>query len=69
LTPLAQQLGMRPQFLAQQAADVARRMPEAMDEAVKGVKPALSRSAKILADRLQQFVLSTTKKLAARLAQ
>ena len=69
LTPLAQQLGMRPQFLAQQAADLARRMPNAVDQAVKDVKPALPHSAKILADRLQQFVLSTTKKLAARLAQ
>jgi serine/threonine-protein kinase HipA len=68
LTPLAQQLGMRPQFIAQRAADLARRMPDAFDQAVKELKPALPRSARILADRLQQFVLSTTKKLAARLA-
>lgn len=65
---LAQQLGMRPQFLAQQAAELARRMPHAMDQAVKDVKPVLPHSAKILATRLHQFVLSTTKKLAARLA-
>lgn len=68
LTPLAQQLGMRPQFLAQQAADLARKVPDAFDLAVKQVKPALPRPARILADRLQQFVSSTTKKLAARLA-
>ncbi len=68
LTPLARQLGMRPQFIAQRAADLARRMPDAFDQAVKELKPALPRSARILADRLQQFVLSTTKKLAARLA-
>ncbi len=68
LTPLAQQLGMRPQFLAQQAADMARKMPAAIEEAVKDIKPALPRSAKVLAERLQQFVLSTTKRLAARLA-
>lgn len=68
LVPLAQQLGMRPQYLAQQAADLARRMPGAIDQAVKDVKPALSHSARILARRLQQFVLSTTQKLAARLA-
>jgi serine/threonine-protein kinase HipA len=68
LTPLAQQLGMRPQYLAQQAADMAMRMPGAFDLAVKEVKPVLPYSARILADRLQQFVLSTTKKLAARLA-
>jgi len=65
---LAQQLGMRPQFLAQQAADLARKVPDAFDLAVKQVKPALPRPARILADRLQQFVSSTTKKLAARLA-
>jgi serine/threonine-protein kinase HipA len=68
LTPLAQQLGMRPQFIAQQAADLSRRMPGAFDLAVKEVKPALPHTARALADRLQQFVLSTTKKLAARLA-
>lgn len=69
LAPLAQQLGMRPQFLARQAADLARRMPDAMAQAVEDVTPALPRSARILAERLQRFVLSTTKRLAARLAQ
>lgn len=68
LVPLARQLGMRPQFLAQQAADLARRMPDAFDLAVREVKPALPHSARVLADRLQRFVLSTTTKLAARLA-
>lgn len=69
LAPLARQLGMRPQFLAQQAADLARKMPDAMDRAVKDVNLALPHSGKILAERLQQFVLSTTKNLAARRAQ
>ncbi len=68
MTALARQLGMRPQFLVQQAAGLARRLPEALDQAVKAVKPALPHSAKVMAGRLQQFVLSTTKKLAARLA-
>ena len=68
LVALAQQLGMRPQFLVQQAADLARRLPGALDQAVKEVKPALPYSAKIMADRLRQFVLSTTKKTAARLS-
>jgi serine/threonine-protein kinase HipA len=68
LVPLAQQLGMRPQFLAQQAADLARRVPEAFERAVKDVKPVLPHSAKILAERLQQFVLSTTRKVAEHLA-
>jgi len=68
LVPLARQLGMRPQFLAQQAADLARRVPDAFERAVKDVKPALPHSARILAERLQQFVLSTTKKVAEHLA-
>jgi serine/threonine-protein kinase HipA len=67
LAALAQQLGMRPQFLVQQAADLAHRLPGALEQAVKEVKPTLPHSAKILADRLQQFVLSTTKKTAVRL--
>ena len=69
LTPLAHQLDMRPNYLAQQAADLARRMPDAMDRAVKDIRPALSHPAGVLADRLQKFVLSTTRKLAARLAR
>lgn len=69
LNQLAQQLGMRPQFLAQQATNLAQELPQALDQAVKEVKPTLSHSAKILAERLQLFVLSTTKKLSARLVQ
>lgn len=69
LAPLARQLGMQPQFLARQAADLARRVPDAMVQAVRDVKPALVPSARILAERLQQFVLSTTKRLAARFAR
>jgi serine/threonine-protein kinase HipA len=69
LAPLAEQLGMRRQFLAQRAADLAGRMPAAMAQAVADIAPALSDSARTLAERLQQFVLSTTKRLAARLAQ
>jgi len=43
LTPLARQLGMRAQFIAQQAADLARRMPDAFELAVKEVEPAMPR--------------------------
>lgn len=42
-------------------------MPDAMDQAVKEIKPALTHAAIILAERLQRFVLSTTTKLAAHL--
>ena len=66
LAALAEQLGMRPAFLARQAADLAQRLPNALAQAVEEVRPALPYSAKTLAGRLQQFVLSTTTKLAAR---
>ena len=69
LTTLAKQVGMRSQFLAQQAADLAVKLPGALEQAFQEVKPMLPYSAKVLAERLQRFVLSTTKKMAARLAQ
>jgi hypothetical protein len=67
LTALAAELGMKPQFLVQLAADLARGLPGALEQAVKETKPLLAYSAKIMAERLQQFVLSTTRKMAARL--
>ena len=67
LVALAAQLGMRPQFLAQQAADLAHRLPAALEQAVHEVKPDLPHSAWALVAKLRQFVRSTTKKAAARL--
>jgi serine/threonine-protein kinase HipA len=67
LTDLAKQLGMRPQFLAQQARELAHSLSGALDKAVQEVKPVLPEPAKTLASRLQHFVLSTTKKTLARL--
>jgi serine/threonine-protein kinase HipA len=66
LCALAEQLGMRPQFLTQQAADLAHKLPDALDQAIEEVKPKLPHSAKTLAAKLRQFVRSTTTKLAAR---
>lgn len=43
-------------------------VPDAFERATREVKPALPHSARMLADRLRQFVLSTTKRLTARLA-
>ncbi|HEX6017565.1 MAG TPA: type II toxin-antitoxin system HipA family toxin [Burkholderiaceae bacterium] len=63
----ARQLGMQPRFLAQQAADMADRVPGALDQAASEIMPALTPSACALAERLERFVSSTTKKLAARL--
>jgi serine/threonine-protein kinase HipA len=67
LTLMAGQLGMQPRFLAQQARDMADRVPTAIDQAAREIAPALTPSACTLAERLVRFVSTTTKKLAARL--
>ena len=69
LESLARQLGMQPQFFLRQGAALAAKVPDALQRAVTEVSPALSRPAKGLATKLQQFVASTTRKTAARLAR
>lgn len=69
LALMARQLGMQPRFLAQQARDMADRVPAAIDEAMHEIAPSLTPSARTLAERLERFVTSNTKKLAARLAR
>jgi serine/threonine-protein kinase HipA len=64
---MARELGMRPQFVVQQARELAAKMPDAISQAVETVKPLLPSGARVMAGRLQDFVLSTTKKTAARL--
>lgn len=65
---MAHQLRMRPQFVLKQATDLAAKIPDALAQAVEAVKPVLPHGAKDLAGKLSSFVLSTTKKTAARLA-
>ena len=65
---LAKQLGMRPQFILRLAGDLAEQVPAAVQQTVEEVAPLLSTSAKVVADRLNKFVRTTTKKTAARLA-
>jgi serine/threonine-protein kinase HipA len=67
LALMARKLGMQPRFLVQQAREVADRLPAAMNQAAQAIAPALTPSARTLAERLERFVSSTTKKLAARL--
>ncbi|MCE2658781.1 MAG: type II toxin-antitoxin system HipA family toxin [Rubrivivax sp.] len=67
LARMARQLGMRPRYLAQQATDMADRVPAAIQQAAGDVAPALSPSACALAERLQRWVVSSTQKLALRL--
>ncbi|HNN35247.1 MAG TPA: hypothetical protein PKH18_14585 [Ottowia sp.] len=59
---------MQPRFLAQQAREMADRVPAAIEQATREIAPSLTPSARTLAERLERFVSSTTKKLAARLA-
>ena len=66
---MARQLGMQPRFLAQQAAEMAATLPAAMERAVEETRPSLPPSARTLAGRLERFVASSTKRLAARLAR
>ncbi|MCW5638474.1 MAG: type II toxin-antitoxin system HipA family toxin [Rubrivivax sp.] len=68
LALMASQLGMQPRFLAQQAREMADRVPAAIEQATREIAPSLTPSARTLAERLERFVSSTTKKLAARLA-
>lgn len=64
---MAVALGMQPRFVLQQAAQMAAVVPGAMAQAVVQIAPVLSAGALSLAERLQQFVATTTAKTAARL--
>lgn len=65
---LARALTMQPRFVLGVAADLAARLPAAVERAVDEVSPLLPLGAQDLAGRLRQFVLSTTQKTAARIA-
>ncbi len=67
LALMARQLGMQPRFLARQARDMARRVPASINQARREITPLLTPAARTLAERLERFVSSTTRKLAARI--
>lgn len=67
LQAMAAQLRMRPQFVLQQALDMANAVPAAVVQAIAEIAPVLPLGAQSLAQRLQQFVVATTRKTAARL--
>lgn len=67
LAQMARQLDMQPRFLTQQARDMVNRVPTAIAQAAREVTPALPPSARTLAERLNRFVATTTKKLATRI--
>ncbi|WP_323121435.1 type II toxin-antitoxin system HipA family toxin [Burkholderia alba] len=68
IVAMAEQLGMRPQFVLREAADLARKIPAALDAAIDSIRPVLPIGAHPLAEQLRHFILSTTAKTAARLA-
>lgn len=63
----ASQLGMQPSWVYQVAADVARKLPAALAGATDAVLPMLRPAGRKLAERLGQFVLSTTQRTAERI--
>lgn len=65
---LANELGFKPGFVLGIAAKLAQRLPPALAQAVTEVMPALNHSEAVLAEKLQHFVLDTTRKTAARMA-
>ena len=67
LVQMARQLGMQPRFVLQQAREMAERLPVAFSQSVQDVAVGLTPSAQTLADRLERFVQSTTRKMAVRL--
>lgn len=67
LCALAKQLGIHPRFLTTLAMDLAQRMPGAIEAAITDVRPALTARSATLAERLARFILSSTRKMAARL--
>ncbi len=70
LTALAGSLGMQPQFLSHQAAELARRLPAALEQAIAEIRPTLTTAPqRELAARLRLFVLSTTKKTSLRMTR
>ena len=63
---MAGQLRVRPQFVVQQAAGLAKKIPDAIEHAFDTVRPFMSSGARNLASQLTMFVKSTTRKAAAR---
>jgi serine/threonine-protein kinase HipA len=64
---MAADLGMRPAFVLGIAAEMAQRLPAAMNAAIASVQSDLAPGAKTLATRLNQFVRKTTQQMAQRI--
>lgn len=66
---MAAQLRMRPAFVLRQAAEMAEKMPEALDTALQAIVSVVAPGGKDLATKLRAFVRSTTRRTAARLSK
>ena len=67
IAAMAEQLNMRTAFVLSLADALAKKLPAAMEQAIAEARPSLSPSAKTLAKRLKDFVLSATAKGTARI--
>jgi serine/threonine-protein kinase HipA len=67
ITVMAGQLRMQPRFIANEAGELARKIPDAIGQSVEEVMPSLPHGAKDLAKKLQRYVRSTTTKIASRI--
>jgi hypothetical protein len=63
---MAQSMSIRPAFALGIAADMAQRVPVAVETAIASVQADLSPGAKTLALRLQSFVRKTTQQMSKR---
>ena len=63
---MAQSMGIRPAFVLGIAADMAQRVPTAMEAAIASVQADLPPGAKTLALRLHTFVRKTTQQISKR---
>ena len=59
---------MQARFLARQASEMAELVPVAIEQAAREITPSLSRTACTLAERLEPFVASNTRRMGARIA-
>jgi serine/threonine-protein kinase HipA len=57
---------MQPAFVLKTAQALAAKLPDAVEQAIDALAPAMPAAARTLAERLRRFVLSTTTKTAAR---
>jgi hypothetical protein len=64
---MSKELGVGYPFVAALAHALSKKMPVAIQSALATMAPNLSINAKTLTQRLERFVLSTTKKTAARI--